>query len=347
MLYKYVDSVGKPPFSVIAGAFCEAIFPGLLRPNFVRPRNDAGRVFRHYHVIGHIFCWLFLIFVLPAQSQPIVAADSNPAHPAAQDAPGMDSLDNIKSDISALLEENAKLQEQYEIFKAQILETQTDINEQKIEDQKIIEETKQTQEFIEREKNRRAALGKKMERFQQEIATHDHKTSLLKKELADVDEKVQLWKLKISDLELQKNDLNLELKKQETWRQDIQSGETEELKKLKEQISAIESEEEKVTGSLLQAKSENQQIFAQINNLREENKNLEEQIAQVKKQREEKIQQNAQLQKEQGASQNKIRNEYLAKMKQKSALEAQIKQLENKAESVRKSLAVSLELQEQ
>ncbi len=45
VLYCAPDSVGKLSFSVIASAFCEAIFPGLLR--HYAPRNDTGRVFRH------------------------------------------------------------------------------------------------------------------------------------------------------------------------------------------------------------------------------------------------------------------------------------------------------------
>ncbi len=57
------DSVGKPPVSVIASAFCEAIFPGLLRR--YAPRNDTGRVFRHYHSTEEVSG-----FFLQVQSSP-------------------------------------------------------------------------------------------------------------------------------------------------------------------------------------------------------------------------------------------------------------------------------------
>ncbi|OGX27363.1 MAG: hypothetical protein A2787_07690 [Omnitrophica WOR_2 bacterium RIFCSPHIGHO2_01_FULL_48_9] len=300
----------------------------------------------HYFILTVFFCSMGISPAL-AQSEPIVVADPNADSLPDQGTSGRDNLGQIKADISRLLEENNKLQAQYETLKTQILGIQTDINARKMENQRIEAEARQTQRFIEQEKNQQGISQKKIERLKQEIAGNDGKTASLRKELVGYDDKIRLWKLKISDLELQKNDLNLELKKQETLRQDIQGGETEEIKKLKEQISTLEGEEGQVTTSLVQVKGEHQQFFDQINNLKEENKKLAAQIAEVQGQKEAKMQSNAQLRQEQGEAQSKVRNEYLAKLQQKNDLEARIKQLENQVDSVRRSVELSSTLQEQ
>jgi len=253
------------------------------------------------------------------------------------------TLQVIKGDIQRIMEENQKLQEEYDTLKEELINIQTTINTYKIENRDIENDIERTKKLITQEGYTRDALQQKMERLKQEALANQSKTDALKGQLGSLDEKLRLWQLQINDLELEKKQLDLELQTQEKLRMDIESGEAEELKKLRDQIAATQEESAEVSRSADALASQNQQVLAEITRLREENEQLEKQISQLEDEKKLKIKETQRLRESVQASTPS--KEYDEKLKKKKALENEISQLEGQLESVKKSVEESAAMQ--
>ena len=245
-----------------------------------------------------------------------------------------DTLDVIKNDIKRIMEENKNLKEEYNALKENIVDIQTSINSYKLENSEIEKDIERTKKLIEQEQYTRDASQPKMERLKQEALSNQSKIDALKEQLAGFDEKLRLWQLQINDLELEKKQLDLELQAQEKLHKGIESGEAEEVKKLREQIAATQNQTDEISRSAEEFSTQNQQSFEEMARLREENKKFEKQISQLQNEKKLKIKETEQRRKN---LQGGVPKEYTERLKGKKVLESEISKLESQLESVKKS----------
>lgn len=264
-----------------------------------------------------------------------VFAQNSPATP----------FDQVKQEIADLFAENTRLEEEYKELKSRVLGVQSDINTYKMENKSLEQELEQTKNVTEKQRYTRDSLTQKIELLKKEIAGNEEKSGALETELGSYDEKLKAWQAKIADLENQKTLLTAQLQEEEAQRQRILKGEAEEIKALKDQLSAMQGDENNVLQAIEASQQENQKAMEEIEILKNENKNLESQIADLQRDKEMKVRENAELQKQ--TESVKMSPEYTKKLQEKKAVEARIKNLEGELESVRKSLESSVGLQAQ
>ncbi len=262
----------------------------------------------------------------------------------AQDSP-VTPFDQVKQDIAGLLSENSRLEEEYKELKSRVLESQTNINDYKIENRALEQEIEQARNLTDKQRYTRDSLTQRIELLKKEIAGNEEKSGALETDLGSYDEKLKTWQAKIADLDNQKNLLTTQLQEEEAQRRRILSGEAEEIKALKEQLSAIQGGENNVLQAIEASRQENQKAMEEIEVLKNENKNFEDQIVQLQRDKEIKARENAELQKQ--AESVKMGPDYAGKLQEKKVVEARVKNLEGELENVRRSLESSVGLQSQ
>lgn len=281
------------------------------------------------------------IFIIAAQAVVVNFVTAQNETPSAQPAFSGHSLEAIKGEISALLEENKRLEEEYFSLKSRLLEIQGEINQQKLLNRDLEGEIARTKRLMEKERFSRDELTQKTEQLQREITNKENELKSLKEQLSGFEDRRQAWHSKIAELEAQKNQLNLEIGAQKALQEKIRAGEAAEIQQLKDELTALQKQETEADQSLIDLEQQSQRVQEEMAALRAENQRLEAQRALLEKQRAEKMKENARLLKE-NPSDNP---EYTRKLQEKKALEAKVRNLEEELEKVKKTLEASSQLQ--
>lgn len=291
--------------------------------------------------------FLLILNILVFLVVPIVSAQPqsaiSSADPADREPHWAKTLESIKSDVDRIIRENNALQVEYNTLKERILDVQTSIDAHKLENQKIEQDIARTQRLISQEQLTRDAMAQKLERLTQEGLTSQAKIDALKDQLATYDEKMRLWTLQINDLELEKKQLDLELQAQEDLQRALESGQADEVARMREKIAAAQTQTAQEQQAADGEQAQNRQAKEEVDQLIAENKALEDKIAELQQQKAAQLVVNDEWRRKN--AQQGMPAEYAQKMKEKKALESDIVKLEAQLDEVKRSVEQSLEVQ--
>lgn len=238
------------------------------------------------------------------------------------------TIDQIKAEISALLAEHGKLDQEYEVLSKQAYGLQETIKEQK---GKLIKIKKDKYLFQKEHKDKKyniKAVYNDISSLETEVMIRQSKNTYLSGNLIDIDGQLRVLKLKIDELQYQKRELQMNVKLKQVHIEEKESKQNKTLKTIEnEHIKSLEKEKA-LNAELAELQQQYYALPDKIAIVQDEITGIEREIDDLNKQKLFRIKENQHIQRKKELKDKMIDVMLSDKKKKKDNLQVKVDKLQ-------------------
>ncbi len=291
----------------------------------------------------HTISWVFMAVLFLGLAQAVSAApamsDITPSEVKSLSfTEWQTAIDEAKAETSHLLEENKRLNTEYQLLREQLSGIQTDVMKVKDELDLQERENKKMETFRQDQLQVIDKIKADIEQARKTVGDLENEKLRMIQQLESEKKKTELWQTQLSELEVQKRELSLELKLQDISRQELERGQDDEIDQLKKELKGYQQKEQELDAKINTMKADNRNLVKEAESVAAKNKELEAQIARLEQQKAQQLRRNEVLSKERdslAASAEVVPDDIVQEQR---ALEAQVAKLEAELEAIKISV---------
>ena len=266
----------------------------------------------------------------------------SPAEAKAMDGESWKTMvGEIKAETKALLEENEKLNAEYEFLRQKLSGMKDSLETLKKAVEKQESENKSFKVVHEEQSKKDSSLKDQVTVLDDEVKAIQSENEDLQRKLADVEEKNKLWDVQAASLENQKQEAAMDVKIDEAKQEEALRGEAAAVQELQEQLTKFQKEDEQLSQTIAELTQEQQSLVKGIEEGKTQNRELEDKVARLRRQTETK-----RLENERKRQELKKRIDPALRVppdliQEKQRLEVEVANLSSQLESLNKSAVES------
>lgn len=213
----------------------------------------------------------------------------SPAEAKAMDSESWKNMvGEIKAETKALLEENEKLNAEYEFLRQKLSGMKDSLETLKKDVEKQESENKSLKAVHEEQSKKDSSLKDQVTVLDDEVKAIQSENEDLQRKLADVEEKNKLWDVQAASLENQKQEAAMDVKIDEAKQEEALRGEAAAVQELQEQLTKFQKEDEQLSQTIAELTQEQQSLVKGIEEGKTQNRELEDKVARLRRQTEAK-----------------------------------------------------------
>lgn len=192
-----------------------------------------------------------------------------------------ETLNALKAKIAILLEENRKLQSEYDLLEEQYQQWQQNVDTYRNEVGTLIGESVEKQKRQLARKHSFQVVDDELTKLESDVLLKESKITYLKGQILDMEDKQKIKDLQLADLQYQQRELDMEWKMEQFELEEAIRHQQEEIEELKMQLRRNLEKEKELYHSMSNMQKESKVAPEKIQQLQKENRELEQKIGEL------------------------------------------------------------------
>jgi len=192
-------------------------------------------------------------------------------------------LDNIKSQIALLVEENQRLSSEYRSLQQEYADLQKVVKQNENEMREIELESNSRSAREEEQKQLVKTYYEDLDGINNHILIQESQNMYLRGELLDVEESQGLMRFQLADLQNQKRELELQLKTKEFYSEEEHQKFQGEINSLKKKLKSYLEKEEEMMSQIREQEQGNSSLPQSVEKLRQKNEEFNDELTDLQR----------------------------------------------------------------
>jgi len=258
-----------------------------------------------------------------------------------------ETIGNVKAETQTLLENNEKLNAEYEVLQEKFGHVQDSVRDLRQEVGRQTAENDRIQKAKRRRESSATSRRDEVSRIESRVKKIETDNEQLKVDLDAQISANEALESQVSDLQARRREILLDLKLQEFNSEEVELEESEELEDLKAKLKVYQKEELELEKLISKLYGKKQEMVDAASQMAQDNKKLESEIGELKKQRDDQQRANR-IQAKENDSMSALATRVPGRLiKEKRGLKAEIARYEREIERIKTSVEKSSSVLEQ